>query len=210
MKINTTLDKTVFRILVANLIILNLCSCSNQEAKILGDWSTDSNCTSKKGVNINYVGAQRFSKDEIVKDKGKMIIATKDSLGRSLGAEVDVKAESYWSISNNKITQRTVSTNYTARSLTLNGSPIYTNSATLISPRPQNSPESQALANSIEAELNKSSKEHSTNEVEIIQLDDEKLIVKNKSVEHSNNFDPGVCDTQTFTRGGSSGFDSFN
>jgi hypothetical protein len=210
MQIHTKFNQIVFRSLVTNLTLLALCSCSNPEAKILGDWNTSSNCTSKKGVNIIYTGSQRFAKDETVKDKGKMTIASKDNLGRTIVVDVDVSAESMWSINNNKITDRTISTNYTVRSIVVNSSPVYTYSPTVINPSSQNSPQSQALANSIVDELNKSSKEHSVSEFEISQLDNEKLIVKNKSVDYSSNFDPGVCETQQYTRGGTSAFNSYD
>jgi hypothetical protein len=211
MKIYRNFNKTFFRYVLTNLTLLTLCSCNNPSEKILGDWTTSSNCTSKKGVTVNYVGFQKFSKDEIVKDKGTMTIQSTDPQGRVVGTEVDVFAESYWSIDNKKIHQKNISTSYNVRSIKINSSPVYTQEAMIINsngniPTSQNSPQAVSLAASIVDEMNKTSKEYNDSDFELVQIDDEKLIVKNKSIEHLNNFDPGVCETQTYTRSVTSAF----
>jgi hypothetical protein len=195
MTIYSKFNQTAFRCLFTSLILIPLCSCSNPEEKILGKWDTSSDCTSKKGVHVSYVGSSRALKDGIIKDKGKMKIKSTDAQGRIIEAEIESRSEGTWSITNNKISQKNISNEFSVWSVMVNSNSVYSSFSQ------NNNPQAQVLVDGLVADLKKSAKEHGNSEFEIIQLDDKKLIVKNKSIEHSNNFDPGVCETQEFTRG---------
>jgi hypothetical protein len=195
MTIYSKFNQTAFRCLFTSLILIPLCSCSNPEEKILGKWDTSSDCTSKKGVHVSYVGSSRALKDGIIKDKGKMKIKSTDAQGRIIEAEIESQSEGTWSITNNKISQKNISNEFSVWSVMVNSNSVYSSFSQ------NNNPQAQVLVDGLVADLKKSAKEHGNSEFEIIQLDDKKLIVKNKSIEHSNNFDPGVCETQEFTRG---------
>lgn len=195
MIIYSKFNRTVFCGLLTNLTLLVLCSCSNPEDKILGKWNTSSNCTSKKGVNINYAGSSRFLKDGTAKDNGQMKIKSTDAEGKNIEIEVNIRAQNTWSIVNNKISQKNIQNEISVWFVRVNSNTVYSGLSN------QNNPQSQALADRIVDDLKKSLKAHDANEFEITQLDDKKLIIKDKSVEHSENFDPGICETQEFVRG---------
>lgn len=195
MKIYSKFNQTAFSYLLTSVTLLSLCSCSNPEEKILGKWDISSDCTSKKGTQISYVGSSRATKDGIIRDKGKMKIKSTDAQGRIIEAEIEARAEGTWSITNNKLSQKNTSNEFNVWSVMVNSDSVYSAFSQ------NNNPQAQILVNGLVEDLKKSAKEHSNSEFEIIQLDDKKLVVKNKSIEHSNNFDPGVCETQEFTRG---------
>jgi hypothetical protein len=195
MIIYSKFNKTVLCYLLTNLILIPLCSCSNPEEKILGKWDTSSDCTSKKGVHIKYAGFSRALKDGTIKDKGKMTIKSTDTQGRIIEAEIEARSEGTWSIANNKLSQQNISNEFSVWSATVNSNSVYSGLS------PNNNPEAQVLVSGLVADMKKSAKEHGTNEFEIIRLDDKKLIVKDTSIGHLTDFDPGVCETQEFTRG---------
>ncbi len=190
MTIHSKFDRTAFRSLLISLILLPLCSCSNPEEKILGKWDTSSDCTSNKGVQISYVGSSRALKDGIIKDKGKIRIKSTDAQGRILEAEIEARTEGTWSIANNKLSQQNISNEFSVWSVMVNSNSIYSAFSQ------NNNPQAQVLVDGLVADLKKSAKERGKSELEIVRLDDKKLILKDKSIEHSNNFAPGVCETQ--------------
>jgi hypothetical protein len=194
MNASNKFDRIEFRCLAASLTLVLLCSCSGPKEKILGKWETKYNCTSKKGEKISYVGTQEFSKDGIVKDDGLLSVQVTDPQGRVVDTGISSRTTATWEIDDNKVSQKITNANFWTESIKVNSVSIYERTDM------NNSIQSAILAHGIQDKMQEAIKAHNTHKYPIVKLDDKKLIVKDTSLEHLDNFDPGVCENLEYEK----------